>query len=362
STSPDGTYEIQYSPDHLESGDTNRAGFVVEAYGPSQRILVASAIQYGLASTRTVDLVLPDSERGPSEYERYLASIQPILKDVSLGQLHCGEDDQDLTYLSGASGVPRDRLEMMVAAEQMARMDGYSHMESAGLARQQSPSCQEDAKLFTSTMFYAWMRLGEPPEREQILADSPAKLVGILKEAGEDNLIPALPAKDLEATESALVAAHTARVLQPSREGAPATLGDALNLLTGSNALSDHQKGLIAQLTVNLTPGPAAEEILKTAKLTPAQTGSLRQIVALHQLSEGDGPLIQAAHRHVLGKSEDTTLPLHAIAGLDESDWQHIVKNSESEVTDPAEIAKTATSLVERTAELLPNAFLLSRT
>ena len=180
-----GVYEAECSLHASDLVDT-RIGFVVEVYGPSQRLLVASAIQYGLASTLTVDLVLPESERGPSEYERYLASLKPILQDVSLGQLTCGEDD--LKYLAGASGVPLDRMEMLVAAEKMVRIDGDTGAHSIS-QRQKSSSSLEKASssheahagLLTSTVFYAWMRLGEPREREKILADQPAKLLGSSK-------------------------------------------------------------------------------------------------------------------------------------------------------------------------------------
>lgn len=362
STSSSGTYEVRYSLGRADSIDTNTIGLLVEVHGPSERMIAASAIQYGLASTRTIDLVLPDSERGPSEYERYMASIQPILRDVPLGQLPCGEDHQPVAYLAGASGVPRDRVEMIVAAEQMADIDGNTGAKSSASAKKGLSSHRADANLFTSTMFYAWMRLGEPREREQILADRPDKLIRILKKAGEDNLIPALLDTDLKAIESALLATHTVHVLQPATNGARASLGDAFNLLTGSDALSDDQRRVIAQLTLQQTSGPDAEERLKEAKLTPTQMGSLRQIAALGQLSDGDAPLLQAARRHVLGKSETTTsFPLHAIAGLEESDWQQIVKAAKPDVTDSIEVGKSARRIFERTAQLLPNAFLLSR-
>src|SRR5262249_12719014 len=150
--------------------------------------------------------------------------------------------------------------------------------------------------------------------------------------------------------------------LQPSTDPRRVTLGDALNLLTGDDTLSDHQKGLLAQLVVNRTSGPAAEDGFNAAKLSSDQTATLRQIIALHQVSQGDGALFVTAHRYVQGKSDGiTTLPLHTIADLEESDWQQIIKSAKPEATDSAEIEKTAKKVVERTAQLFPNAFLFSR-
>ena len=358
STSPAGTYELQYSLRHLDPDDIQTAGLIVEVHGPSDRLLVASPIQYGPASTRTVNLVLPASERAPSEYERYHASLRRILKDVRLERLQCDKGNPNLTYLAGVSGVPLDRLEMMVAAEQMAQTLLAASAGSLRSSRKNSSSHKAASTPISAAMFYAWMRLGE--QREEILGGLPHKLVSIIKKAGEDNLIPAVPAKDLEAIASILAASRTERVLKPSSDGGPTTLGDALNLLTGSAALSDRQKLLLAELAISHPSGPA-EDALKPVKLTPAQAASLRQIVALQELSAGDSSVLEAAHRHVLETSDATAnLPIHAVADLEESDWQRILKTAKPAL-DTAGITKAAKNMVERTAQLFPNAFLLSR-
>lgn len=117
---PTGDYEIEYPVPDGSAAESDFECHQVIVCDTADRQLAVSETKSGVASTRTIDVGLPASERGPSEYERYLVSPEPYLKGYSLAELDGGEKDQDLTYLSGVSGVPRDRLDRLVAAEKMA--------------------------------------------------------------------------------------------------------------------------------------------------------------------------------------------------------------------------------------------------
>jgi hypothetical protein len=373
-TNSSGDFELEYPLTEGPATENGSNGLQVAVCKEDGRQLATSEIQYGVASTRTIDVVLPASERGPSEYEQYHASLKPFLKGHALAELDGGEEDKDLVYLSGVTGVPRDRLKILVAAEKMAcglaptarqadgrKPDGNIKEATAG-PTQQSSSDRQEVAPFTPLMFYAWMRQGLPSTREELLSAQPSALASALKKASDDNLIPAMLAKEVGGIRAVLVANHTERVLRPAQKGEPTSLGDALNLLPGKAALSmDQQRGL-ATLTLSQSTDEAIGDKLKAVRLSPEQLGGLSQVLALNQLSEGDSAVLRAAHQHVIAKSKAAhRRPLHAVADLDESDWRTILKAGQPGSTDDAKIEKRAKALIEKTAERFPNEFLLAR-
>jgi Tc toxin complex TcA C-terminal TcB-binding domain/Neuraminidase-like domain/Salmonella virulence plasmid 28.1kDa A protein len=372
-TSSTGDYELEYRVPDGSATNNDFKGLQVIVCDTADRQLAVSEIQYGVASTRTIDILLPASERGPSEYEKYHASLKPFLKGHSLVDLQGGDNDKDLTYLAGVSGVARDRLNLLVAAEKMAcglasagesaETNQSGKIRKATATPHKKPSSsRHESTPFTSPMFYAWMREGLPSTREELLATQPGILANALKKASNDNLIPAVSVKKLKDITTILIADHTERVLRPSHNGESASLGDVLNLMSGKAALLKDQKHALAMLTLNQTGDGVIGEQLKTARLTAEQVNGLSQVLALNQICGSDSAVLRVAHQHIINKSKAANRrPLHAVADLDESDWRAILKTSEPDMTDDSKIGKRATALIEKTAEHLPNEFLLAR-
>jgi len=368
-----GVYEVEYPLTRGSVFENGSHGLQVAVSKEDGQQLATSEIQYGAATARTIDVVLPISERGPSEYERYLESLKPYLKGHSLAELDGTEDDKDIAYLSGASGIPHDRLNLLMAAEKMAcsvasaeestKTNHSGKIKKASAApKKKSTSNRDESAPFTSAVFYAWMRQRLPSKREELLTTQPGVLTNALKKASNDNLIPAVSAKKLKDITASLIADQTERVLRPTLKGEPASLGDVLSLLNGKAGLSKDQKHALATLTLNQNRDGDIGEQLKIARLTGKQLNSLNQVLALNQITGGDSAVLQAAHRHVINKSKaEKGRPLQAVADLDESDWRAILKTAQPDMTNDKEIGKRATALVENTADRFPNEFLLAR-
>lgn len=373
-TNSTGDYELRYPSAEGSSTESDFKGLQVVVCDAASGRLATSEIQYGTATTRTIDIVLPASERGPSEYERYLLSLNPYLNEHSLAELDGGEDDKDRVYLSGASGVPRDRLDLLVAAEKMAcgfasaeesaETNQSGKIKKATAAPKKKPSSNRpESNAFTSAMFYAWMRQGLSSTREELLASQPSVLANALAKASDDNVIPKVSEKTLKNIAAILITDHTERVLRPTLKGESASLGDVLNLLSGKAVLSNNQKHALATLTLNQSGDVDFKERLNTARLTAEQVKGLSQVLALNQISGSNSALLRAAHQHVITKSKAANRrPLHAVADLDESDWRAILKTAQPDITNDKEIGKRATALIENTAKRFPNEFLLART
>ncbi len=372
-TNSTGNYELEYRVPDGSPTENDFEGLQVIVFDATDRQLATSEIRYGTATTRTIDIVLPASERSPSEYERYLVSLKAYLNGHSLAELDGGEEDKDLVYLSGASGVPRERLNLLVTAEKMAcglasagesaeTNQSGSIKKTAATPDKKPSSNRHETTLFTSAMFYGWVRQGLPSTREELLTTQPGVLTNALKKASSDNLIPAVSAKELKDITSSLIAGHTERVLRPTLKGESASLGLALNLLSGKAALTKNQKHALATLTLSQNRDGNIGEQLRTARLTGEQLNSLIQVLALNQISGGDSAVLQAAHEHITTKSKaPNRRPLHAVAELDESDWRAVLKTAQPDITNDKEIGKRVAALIEKTAEQFPNEFLLAR-
>ena len=121
-TDADGSYEITYSSDEFSEGEIDTADLIVrtEVSVGSTNELVESQILFNAGREETIDLIAPDSPES-TEYERFLDAILPLIRKegVSFFDLREDEEFQDITFISGETGIEPELIRLMIEAEKL---------------------------------------------------------------------------------------------------------------------------------------------------------------------------------------------------------------------------------------------------
>jgi hypothetical protein len=121
-TDADGSYEITYSSDEFSEGEIDTADLIVrtEVSVGSIDKLVESEILFNAGREETIDLIAPDSPES-TEYERFLDAILPLIRKegVSFFDLREDEEFQDITFISGETGIEPELIRLMIEAEKL---------------------------------------------------------------------------------------------------------------------------------------------------------------------------------------------------------------------------------------------------
>jgi hypothetical protein len=272
-----GRYEIKYTAAQFSRDEKGTADLRVAVCEPGGRELVTSGIQFNAPPKIIINLTLPPTQPEASEYERYLATIEPLPQDLSLTDLKEDSEHQDFTFLAGDTGIPRDHIAFLVKA---------ATLEEAS-AQAAAPGSAPAAA------FYGWFRQGLPTEPSQLWERSTADLLAEVKRAIEMNLVPRALSERLGELEVAINQLRAARALDPAPAGEPASLGDLLNTLPQNEALSEDEKLTFARLRDGYGD---TEELWRQAEAAGLSRAipSLKRTLALDKFTMGHPSLVQA--------------------------------------------------------------------
>jgi DNA-binding transcriptional MerR regulator len=129
-TSQTGFYEISYTPIQFCRADKHNADLIVRAYGGTGDALLAeSDIIFNAQPVEVVDLAVTDDEiPTPSDYDRLMATLQPLLRDQAIADLRedLADDPEagqfrDLSFLSGETELPKPTLARLVMAHRLVQ-------------------------------------------------------------------------------------------------------------------------------------------------------------------------------------------------------------------------------------------------
>src|SRR6185503_16981339 len=136
-TDSQGRYEIQYGAEQFSRDEKKSADLIVRAYDDAGLEIASSPILFNAAAEATIDLVV-DSEtfRGPSEYERLVQDLTPLLQELSFTDL----TDDDITFLSGETAQRRERIAYLVSPHRLAQTTGLSPEVFYALFRKDLPT------------------------------------------------------------------------------------------------------------------------------------------------------------------------------------------------------------------------------
>jgi hypothetical protein len=316
-TDAQGRYEIRYSTAAAavaEAGTADVQVMVLHPAEPTGSPLVRSDIRFNVGPQTTIDLTLPADHRGPSEFERYLARLEPGLAGVPLADLREDDTHQDLSFLAGETGIPQQRIALLVrAAVEASHGQGSVLTKVANLPQ---PSIPIQA-------WYAWYRHGLPTDPSPVVTTPSADLVGILRVSVQQNIIPASTLKMLDRIEQALRTGQQSTTLRPAQPGQPATLGDVLALAGADETLPDEARARVADLMVgHPNDGSVVAAGIEQLGLPAPQLRGLRRGLALRAATGGDAPLMSVARRSLPALVDGCDdLPYAALAAMTQSEW-----------------------------------------
>lgn len=237
-TDAGGGYSIRYTAAQFSRAEYDTADLIVRGFTAEGKLLAASPIIFNAPRIATVDLVVAtDAEGVLSEYERYLNTLAPLLMDVAVHGVDrpttvdrlAALTAEDLDFLTGETGIARERLEFLVAAAALqfraARLPGVSAAHTTGLA----------------PAFYGLAREGLGTDPAAMLKRGATAIRAALMRAITDNIIPRSLAGNIEP----LMVAIQRLVVQAALESAPDGQRPLAALLSLSSLTADQQATLL---------------------------------------------------------------------------------------------------------------------
>jgi hypothetical protein len=115
-----GFYEIRYTTDQFARAEKANADLLVRVYNAAGQVLYdpgLDGVQFNAPPEALINILLNFGQTGlPSEYERLLRDVQPLLLDVKLPDLREDEEARDITFLTRETGWATDILNYLVVA------------------------------------------------------------------------------------------------------------------------------------------------------------------------------------------------------------------------------------------------------
>ena len=132
-----GFYEIAYTTGQLRRPEKARADLIIRAFEPEGNgkghEIAVSGIVFNVSPQQSVDLEVElEKFRGPSEYERYLVELQPLIESVPTHEL----TKEDLHFLGGKNWHFAQTAQLFAAG---CAMVISTHAVTCGTLRSFSP-------------------------------------------------------------------------------------------------------------------------------------------------------------------------------------------------------------------------------
>lgn len=117
-----GRYEIPYSIRQFGKSNQDSANLVIKAYSPEDTLLAASPILFNAPLVADLNLTIPVEAFQPAPiFEKIKQGLTPWLEDMSIAELEENSEYQDLSFLSGETGVDSETLDRFVLAHKLAQ-------------------------------------------------------------------------------------------------------------------------------------------------------------------------------------------------------------------------------------------------
>ena len=189
-TDRNGAYHIEYSREQFTRAEKDGADLVVEVSRETkvgEEFLVGSNVLFNAPPVATVNLTVPLATiRVPSELDRYMVSIAPLLEGARV--LVPDLNDEDIAFIAGETGIAREHMDFLVKAARLERETRIDHR-----------------------VFYACSRKGLPVDLPALL-DVPTKQRAATVEAAiVENLVSSFTADEKQSALSALDKLHEER-------------------------------------------------------------------------------------------------------------------------------------------------------
>lgn len=332
-TDDQGRYEVRYVARQSERAEKDGADLQVRAFETEalDRLLAESPVHFNAGREAVIDLTVEDRKKvRSSEFETYLATLQPLLQ----GQDDGGADlavanlkETDVDFLAKETGIDAQHLGWLASA----------HRTGAGLAFELAqPAC------------YGWFRKGIAASADAIRQQSPSELRRRLLEAIDEHLVPASLARSVDAIVESIGHPEWQAVKQ---------------LLVHVQLPVEKAREVSAGLdTIDALDDIALRGLTQSGVLDEAQADRLGLAVSLYRAIDASASAVEVVLKRVfaslghrrLHKTED-------LARLDRSDWAALLTDAGVAPPDGSTIEAIAIRQEEIAVGAYPTVGLLHR-
>jgi hypothetical protein len=120
-TNDQGSYQISYSTRQFRKHEKGSADLVVKAFAADRTLLATSPVMFNAPPSADIDLAIPANAGLPSLFERIGQALAPLMEGLKVEDLEEDKEHQDLTFLSGETGIEKNVLARFVIAHHLAQ-------------------------------------------------------------------------------------------------------------------------------------------------------------------------------------------------------------------------------------------------
>jgi hypothetical protein len=291
-----GKYRISYLAEKYALAEVGSADLRISVCNPEGREIATSQVVFNASADEVIDVTLPASMAGPSEYSRLVAAITPDLEGVALQDLTAA----DVQFLAGDTDEDAKRIAWIAGAN----------------------NASKSADGIPAEIFYGLYRQALPTDLVALSKSSQKTVLTAIQSSISQNVIRAFTDKEIQAYISFLQKFAAENELKPAPEKQSASLGDLLALTSLS---PEKQKNFAAAWVSRTDTGDEFwQKAQKSAGLTDAETTQVRTTTELGSVTGGYVPLVKELQQRM-----QTDPGLKNVAGLASYDlqaWKTVVK------------------------------------
>jgi hypothetical protein len=347
-----GRYEIIYTRRQFAHAEVKTADLIVRALDANGTVAASSPTMFNAPEVADIDLTLSGAVAGqPSEYERLVAAVAPLLRDADPPEVTSLEST-DLGFLASETGANQTQLSDLLTAVGLyqdavaalnaapgASTDGQN--SSSGTPQPADPgappapsasgSDPTGGAAITSPdllvpAFYGLLREGLPATWIGLLQTGQATINGSLTAAVNDGIVPSAVGSNAEQIATELAGIAASQTITPTAGGA--TVASAL---LGAASLSSAQQQTLVAAAASATGTP--QEFWTALASQPgfdaATVAHLQFTLQLGLLTNNNIPLVQA----LLGQSSLSSV--QDLVSMDATAWTQLLSASVDGQTIP---------------------------
>jgi hypothetical protein len=320
-----GFYEIRYRRGQFARAEIERADLIVRALDADGTVVASSPTMFNAPAEATINLALSGALAGhPSEYERLVAVLAPLLQDVDPPEV-TSLKSTDLGFLVGETGQDRAHLSDLLTA--------VGFYQDAVTALRTSPDGASSGMSATATMSmpaapvitspdllvpacYGLLREGRSASWTQLLQTSQPAIASSLTSAAKDGIVPAAVGQDASQIAAELASLAARQVISHTGGGAP-----AVSALLGTALLTSAQQHTFVTAAMGATG--TTEEFWASLPGQPgfdaAAVTRLQLTLQLGLLTDNNVSLVQAL------LAQPSVSSVKALVSMDAAAWTQLL-------------------------------------
>lgn len=316
-----GTYKVEYDHKQFAATDKPSVNIIVRAYGQDGKLLKESDTCFNAPAQLQVDIDLSSrSYPGPSEFDQTVKSVKPFTGKLPLSRLTEDQKNQDITFLTNKTGLPRARIEALAMAFRFEKSTRIQARVFYGLIRQ-GPSNNTFirlASISSATTFdsKASQTFGV------LMRESIDTLMASVQGAIDSNIISYSVTADLARIKEELIAQQQLYIKDNPGPVAPSNLTLKLNIA----GLQGNQVSTFISLFAN---AGSQQDFWKTLANNPAfQTQKVALLQSVFSLSRLTGEQMVLTDQLIKAENIQAPADLPKLAAKTSMDWVAVLRTS----------------------------------